>query len=273
MQCNICHSDSDLVIRREISEPDRFELALNIPRENYRRAWSECTNCDVAINMHNAYTAKRLPEIEDQYYSIDFPDGDLKSKYTKIMGLSAHSSDNAGRVKRVQKFISENIGVNDGLSLIDVGAGLGVFLSLFDNTFINSCDVLAVETDPIAAAHLRSLNKFPVHEGYLEDLQEDRFDVLTLNKVLEHIKDPINFLKLCRAKLHQNSLIYVEVPDISGLDILSDDDNILGALHYNLYSTNGLERVLTFSGFSTVETGKLTEPSGKITCFAFARVS
>lgn len=272
MQCNICHSNNNLLVRREIHKPDRFELALDIPKVDYIRRWVECTECEVAINIHGPLTASRLGQIEDQYYSIDFPNGDLKSKYKKIMGLHSDASDNAGRVKRVQTFISEKLTSTDGLKLVDVGAGLGVFLSLLCDTSPNTFEVSAVETDPIAAAHLRSLNKFKVYEGYLENLTEENVDLITVNKVLEHIKDPIMFLRLCRKKLHRSGLIYVEVPDISGLDSLPDNDNILGALHYNLYSTNGLKSVLSLSGFTVTESRKLIEPSGKITCFAFARV-
>ena len=160
MKCTICNTDNHLFVRREIFEPDRFELALKISREKYCRRWIECTNCQIAINVHSSVTERELRQIEDRYYFVDFPDGDLRSKYERIMALPAHSSDNAGRVQRVQEFLSKHCSKNAGFQIVDVGAGLGVFLSLFCDTFTGLYKVLAVETDPMAASHLKSLKKF-----------------------------------------------------------------------------------------------------------------
>ena len=40
-----------------------------------------------------------------------------------------------------------------------------------------------------------------------------KFDLITLNKVLEHVENPVNFLKNSIKFLKKDGLIYIEVPD------------------------------------------------------------
>ena len=63
------------------------------------------------------------------------------------------------------------------------------------------------------------------------------YDLITLNKVLEHVIDPMKFLKFIDKKImKEGSIIYIEVPCLSNLDYKKKTDNSLGCLHHNLYS-------------------------------------
>lgn len=53
---------------------------------------------------------------------------------------------------------------------------------------------MAIEPDPEAADHLKKLNKFEVVEASLgEGPDSGQFPLVTLNKVSEHLADPIGF--------------------------------------------------------------------------------
>ena len=41
-----------------------------------------------------------------------------------------------------------------------------------------------------------------------------KFDLISFNKVLEHLKNPIMLLKSSKRFLNKNGIVYIEVPDI-----------------------------------------------------------
>ena len=63
--CTIC--GASLVGARElivITKPDRFERAVGVNAEGYRRAWIECTGCSAAMDVLPDDSQRLLPEVE-----------------------------------------------------------------------------------------------------------------------------------------------------------------------------------------------------------------
>ena len=129
-----------------------------------------------------------------------------------------------------------------------------------------------MEPDPIAAAHLRGLGRFEVVEStytHGDDLAD--FDLCTLNKVVEHVGDPVALLRGAATALRSpGGVIYVEVPDKATLVHRPPTDNILGALHRHLYDIRSLDEALRRAGLVVFSIERLFEPSGKISLAAFA---
>jgi hypothetical protein len=138
-----------------------------------------------------------------------------------------------------------------------------VFLSRLVDQTAGAWQCLGVEPDPRAAAHLRQLEKFAVVEAmYLGQPELRGFNLVTLNKVLEHIEQPLPFLlQVVQSLVPDDGLLYVEVPDKLTTRLRSPQDNILGALHCHLYDPTGLELLCV---------NRVAEPSGKLSVYAFA---
>lgn len=270
--CAICGG----VLGREllvITKPDRFERDLGVRDEGYRRAWVECTQCGTATDVLPP-GANRLSEIEQAYYAIDFKNSSLAEKFARVMALPSGRSDNALRVSRVLDFVAHGpvpTGLADERRALDIGSGMGVFPAAFLTRSGGTWSMTAIEPDPLAAAHLRGLAKFPVIEGGLP-LKQDigRFHLITLNKVLEHLADPVAMLRNIAPYLDSaEGVAYIEVPDKQTIHYRPSDDNILGALHRHLYGLRGLLRLVTEAGFVPLRLERIVEPSGKLSVFAF----
>jgi len=161
------------------------------------------------------------------------------------------------------------------LRVLDIGAGTGVFLARFlDRTEAKGwrCEAITVEPDPNAAAHLRGLRRFPVLETlFTRGAVEGTFDLCTLNKVVEHVAEPLPLLREVAAALRPDGgLLYVEVPDKETVFHRPSNDNIVGALHRHLYTVAGAAIVLERAGLHPLRVDRVYEPSGKISIAAFA---
>ena len=261
-----------------IIEPDRFERHLGIEQAGYRRSWMECGGCGAATNIYPDGVLERLETLAAGYYEVDFKRTAIREKYDMVMALPLDKSDNAQRVERVRSFLNawhHPLSCHNARVALDIGAGTGVFLSGFLREMVThgqAWSAVAVEPDAIAAAHLRSLGQFDVKEGaFTEGLGMRDFDLCTLNKVLEHLAEPLVLLRAVVTALHpEQGVLYVEVPAKETAIYRSPCDNILGALHRHLYDMGSMNRVLCQAGLVVMEMVRLFEPSGKITIAAFA---
>lgn len=270
--CAICGGSLETTLLT-INAPDRFERWVGVTQDGYQRRWLACGTCGSSTNALQPNVAALLPEMENNYYAIDFPNGDLKARYDKIMNLPADQSDNAQRVGRIVAQLKDWAGTKAGAwRMADIGGGLGVFVSRLQQ--VAGADLalsLAVEPDPVAAAHLKALGLFPVVAApYPSPGVPDNLDLVTVNKVLEHVSAPLPFLASIRSALKPAGLVYVEVPDVLTATTQPPHDNILGVMHRHLYSVQGLVAVMTRAGFEVLRVERIVEPSGKLTVFAFA---
>jgi SAM-dependent methyltransferase len=252
-------------------EPDRFERAVKIPAEGYARAWRRCTGCAALVNVQRPEDAAVLDRMASNYYEVDLGTG-IGAKFEKVMALPQQQSDNAGRVQRVADACRRFLPAGGGPALaIDVGAGTGVFLSCFLPAIGHGWQAVAIEPDPLAAAHLRSLAQFDVIEGLFDkSLSLEPADLITFNKVIEHIREPRPVLEAAVARMKPDGLVYVEVPDALTAICCEPRDNILGALHKHIYEPETLAALLRGVGLATLKVVRLREPSGKYTVYAFA---
>lgn len=256
--------------------PDRFELAMGIPAEGYRRSWQVCDTCGSATNQHPHATSERLSAMGTAYYEVDFAGGPLRPKFDRVMSLPLSQSDNAGRVTRVLDAL-DRFGPAQAspIRLIDIGAGLGVFGARLlgeARTRGRSVTCTLYEPDPKAAEHLRSLEGLDIVEGlFSAATAKTGAQIITMNKVLEHIRAPLGVLKDIAACLHPaEGFSYIEVPDVATIGNRPPEDHILGALHHHLYSPVGLSLLLRRAGLETLLINRIVEPSGKLSVYAFA---
>jgi len=95
--------------------------------------------------------------------------------------------------------------------VLDIGAGSGVMSSILKQGGIE--DVYAVEIDPDTREHLAPLYK-EVQEK-IEAFEGQKFDLILLLDVLEHMAEPIPFLKKCVGFLSEKGVILISVPNIA----------------------------------------------------------
>jgi 2-polyprenyl-3-methyl-5-hydroxy-6-metoxy-1,4-benzoquinol methylase len=102
------------------------------------------------------------------------------------------------------------------LSILDVGCGVGFALDAAKRAGLKTYGLELSRTAAEAAAK-RGHTVFPV---LLEDMAPDwegKFDLISLNQVLEHVPDPIDLVRQCVRFLSPRGAIAIAVPSASGV--------------------------------------------------------
>lgn len=156
-----------------------------------------------------------------------------------------------------------------GGTLLDVGSAHGWFLKLAKKAF----DTTGIEPDQAiwSQAHAQGLK---VRLGYFPDVlsEQERFDVITFNDVLEHIPDIEQALDACRRHLNPDGLLVINLPSSRGVFYrLSKMLSRLGwsssfermwqkdfpSPHVHYFNEQNLSLLLNNKQFQIVRTGRL----------------
>ena len=112
-----------------------------------------------------------------------------------------------------QKLILLNSFKSGSKSVLDFGAGTGDFLKICKN---NNWQVLGIE--PSAEARENAVKKGIYLKENLLDITNQKFDVITLWHVLEHVENLKNTIKVLKSLLQPEGRIVVAVPNYKSYD-------------------------------------------------------
>ncbi len=96
--------------------------------------------------------------------------------------------------------------------LLDIGAGGGFFLDLAREL---GWEVAGIEPSLQSVAYAKERFSLELFSGYLEDYPEDGggFNAVHMALVLEHVRDPVQFLETTLKLLNPWGILWVEVPN------------------------------------------------------------
>jgi 2-polyprenyl-3-methyl-5-hydroxy-6-metoxy-1,4-benzoquinol methylase len=192
----------------------------------------------------------------------------LKENFKRILALPESKSDNTARVKRVLDFAKGKWGDKKVPNLLDVGSGLAVFPFRMKEA---GWHVTALDPDRRAAAHAsENAGVKSVHADFLkwEPKTGAKFDVITLNKVLEHVEDPITMMAHARKWIQPGGVLYIEVPNVTAAQKGPGREEFF-IEHLHVFSESSLVSVAQREGWSADSVFELQEPSGKLSLCAF----
>jgi len=248
--------------------PPKGETQFNIGAEKYQRAYDKCEICEHyfsrhSINMEHLYDSTYL---DSTYGSVN----GMKERLEKIQSLAPEKSDNYGRVKRILKF-SENQfkGSDKKMRLLDVGSGIGVFPVEMKK---EGWDVTGIEPDPRTSKFLRDELGITTYDNKVDELgvtKVGEFDVITFNKVLEHVEDPVEMLSAVKRFLKKTGFVYIELPDIAA-SIEGKGREEFFIEHHHVFSPESISKLINGAGFNVNSVTRIIEPSSKYTLIGFA---
>ncbi|MGO5065106.1 class I SAM-dependent methyltransferase [Clostridium sp. LCP25S3_F8] len=139
-------------------------------------------------------------------------------------------------------------------TIVDVGAGFGTFCDVIkeNNTFEN---VIAVEPSTGLAKTCENKGIQTINES-IENVLLENISVITSFEVIEHLFNPIEFVKECANVLPKNGLFIVTTPNMEGFELSmlkTVSPNIGGPDHLNYFTPSSLEYLLEKCGFEVLE--------------------
>jgi len=141
-----------------------------------------------------------------------------------------------------------------GGEVLDVGCGGGAFLARMRGL---GWRVLGVEPDPGAVKVATEVRGLDVRLGTLETqgLSADRFDAVTSSHVIEHVHDPLAFLRECTRVSRPGGQVVVVTPNTESLGRRRHGTSWLGLdppRHLHLFSRANLRRLAERAGLRVV---------------------
>jgi len=244
--------------------PPPGETRFDLAGQTYRRSYSRCTLC---AHWYSG-TAMGLSTLYSGAYVDSTYGREMRQTFERILALPPEKSDNTGRVARILAFASAWFPSRKRPTLLDVGAGLGVFPFRMREA---GWRCTALDPDPRAAAHAREVVGVEAATGDFITVGADlgRFDAVTFNKVLEHVEDPVGMLSKAAAHLKPGGFVYVEVPDGEAAAAEGPNREEFFIEHHHVFSPASVALMAARAGFSPVAIERLREPSSKFTLRAF----
>ena len=245
--------------------PPAGETAFELGTQPYKRRYLCCRLCGHWYSDHNM----DLPNLYSGAY-VDSTYGDrMRQTFDRILALPPEKSDNAGRVARILTFAASFFLPGKTPTLLDVGSGLGVFSYRMKEA---GWRCTALDPDPRASEHARTVVGVESVTGDFMAIDAERlktFDVITFNKVLEHVEDPVPLLTQAATRLNPGGFVYVEVPDGEAAAVKGPGREEFFIEHHHVFSVISLAMMTSRTGFRIEALERLREPSTKYTIRAF----
>ena len=152
--------------------------------------------------------------------------------------------DTKRRLKKFHKILKNN-------SILDIGFGDGSFL--VKNKISSS--KFGVEVNKKHLNDIKKHKKITVSNNV--NIKNKFFDVITMFHVLEHINEPIQFLKKIKLLMKKNSKLIIEVPSANDCLILQKNEKFLKhtlwSEHLILHTKKSLNKFCQLAGFSKIK--------------------
>ena len=233
--------------------------------KNYKRKIMRCKIC-------GHFTAKHRINVNEFYkknYSIISHGKDIRKKFNKLLNLRS-KSDNYRRVKRIISYF-KNIKKKE-INLLDVGSGLSIFLYQLKKKV--DWKLVGVEPDINYVRFAKQLKIKVIHSNLKSQMfKKKSFNIVTMNKVLEHVKDPVKFLKIAKNYLSKSGYLYIEVPDGYAASKHKDKKNRqeFNVDHLHVFTKKSLKNCIKLAGLKLITCKNIKEKSNKLSLFAFAK--
>jgi 2-polyprenyl-3-methyl-5-hydroxy-6-metoxy-1,4-benzoquinol methylase len=141
--------------------------------------------------------------------------------------------------------------------ILDVGCGDGRFLSVLRDHGPKAWELHGIDIDARAVERAASRG-VRAQVSRLEDYDPgaERFDMVVLFQVIEHVSAPDEMARRVHDLLVPGGLFVIETPDVAGWDEALFRDGLWGGYHiprhWNLFTPDNLARMLARAGFERV---------------------
>lgn len=228
-------------IRCHVCNGSDFQILATNDRYDHGICTSGCLGCGLVFSNPQ-------PGEQDliSFYANHYRQYYQKQDQPSLEYIKTYKKDQ--RARNTVEYLVRNEAINDSSRILDIGASEGEILYQI-RQHTKATALFAVEPNPEFGAfavthasclHVRDMAALPVGQKY---------DLVILNHVFEHLSDPVLYLSLIRDLLAESAYIYIDVPDISEYRSLES----LHIAHVTHFSQITLTNTLAKAGFEVVD--------------------
>lgn len=241
--CPVCNS---LKIKPVKSELNEFKPDVHEDVYAFNKTWVQllkCKTCSFAF-------AKEIPSVSNFFskrYDIRFdPKSEVDNKFKDKINLEVINTV-ANKHNKKGRFL-------------DIGSFAGNLLVHAKN---RGFDCYGVEANVTMAKYTKDKLGLNVYCGEFVNIEfNNKFEVITLIDVLEHLFEPKKIMEKCASILEKDGIVYIKVPNYLPQRLKQDFANMMGVSnlgiftnfgHINQFSPKSLYRLAEECGLRPVE--------------------
>ena len=217
-----------------------FYDLLGSGTRHYVQNVAVCPSCGF-IFTQNPFTEEQLESRYKEFSKFEYD----AANYDYVINTQYKS-----QCVRQKHFIDEAVGEDGYNSVLEVGAASGYNLYVYKKSGKRVKGIEPSALNCRLAADKYNVGMFQgMFQEYVETLPEERFDLIFLSMVLEHIVDPYRFICEC-AKL-TDKYIFIEVPTLD-YKVEEEPFGMFCEEHVNMFTRESLTSLMRAAGFSPV---------------------
>lgn len=236
--CPVCGSGRSRNYRQGSFDPDRIGPDhFKITDSHYGQVWNfnKCRDCGFVFSNPTL----NEKDLEDFYLNLEDPEYSLESE-----GRSRNFKTILKRLEKIDK---------PGRDLLDIGAASGIFLNLARE---QGYRIQGIEPSHFLAEQAREMYGIELFQGTIDSFSSsDKFSVVTLVDILEHLPDPEPFMSSLEGLIQKDGLLVIVTPDIDSLA-----EKLAGKkwwhyriAHLNFFNRKSLKTLLANHGFEVIK--------------------
>ena len=227
MKCAICKGEKFKKISMRVRDSSRYKIV-------------KCQNC-------NLLQLSPRPSVDEdrKFYDQNRQSKNIGEPTDLKIIRKKHLQDTIRRGEMVSRYVQKNN------TILDIGSGYGFFLEEMYNRGYDITGVEISEEGRRISSKVTNVKVLNINL-YENDTDLPIFDCITLFHVLEHVNDPIRFLKIIKKHLNNNGKLIIEVPNTD--DILLDAckeyrDFFWQRAHLFYFNAETLKKIIQKAGF------------------------
>jgi len=257
--CYLCGS-GDAEILFTFMGYDKYLATVFETLPNEDMNWMICNNC--AFVYRSPVLEQHEYEKLYENYDTDIFSGITPDEYfDKIISLPADKSENRQKASWLKDVLDKK-NADKALRVLDVGCGGGTLLHILQETLLIE-KMCGVELNQVYADLAQRRVEADIrNQSYESAIFGHQFDILINTKVLEHIPDPLPFLREMFKDLKNGGLLFIEVPHLCDMYNFPLSDERFTIPHIYFFSKGTLGALLEKAGFSVI-TSRIFDASRK----------
>lgn len=262
--CYLCGSDKSVTLfEQAFTDPylNLVDPALNA----VKRHWKTCADCGFI------YRTPMLTEAEQESLYRNYGDDVFKKEspdayFDRIASMPPSESENHAKAVWLQESFVGLVSASEGrpLSVLDVGCGAGLLMRKLKDVSPVPLAFCGVELNPdYAALAARRLGADIRRIDYRSGLFGRRFSLVMCTKVLEHVRDPEQFIGMLADDLADGGVLFLEVPDIADIENLPAEHDRFFIPHIYFFSPSTMAELLARRGLGVIASRSIMTRSGR----------